>query len=189
LIARHEHQVRRVGEVLYPATAIAELSARLVALVDEHHARAPLDDGVPLQMVRAKLGVHSALVDLILEEQSRAGTLEITGALVRRRGWKPELTPEQERVRALRRAAAEAYQAGLARATGQVLARLGDTFFGWVRRARIRAELESLTDHELADIGLTRSDIDRVVSGADSAKAPEPRRPARPAGIPVPRPA
>jgi selenocysteine-specific elongation factor len=71
----------------------------LVALVDAHHARAPLDDGAPLQSVRAKLAAHPALVDLVLEEEARAGTLEIAGSMVLRRGWKPTLTPEQERVR------------------------------------------------------------------------------------------
>lgn len=33
----------------------------------------------------------------------------------------------------------------------------------WSQRKKIRAELESLSDRELADIGIKRFDIDRVI--------------------------
>jgi uncharacterized protein YjiS (DUF1127 family) len=98
-------------------------------------------------------------------------------------------TPELERARALRLASAEAHQAGLVRATGHALARLGDALFGWVRRARIRAELGSLNDRELADIGLTRGEIDRALDAAEPAPRPAQRPTQRPAGIGMPRPA
>jgi uncharacterized protein YjiS (DUF1127 family) len=98
-------------------------------------------------------------------------------------------TPELERARALRLEAAEASQAALTRAAGRALARLGDALFGWVRRARIRAELASLSDRELADIGLTRGEIDRATEQAEPAPGPGPRPAQRPAGIAVPRPA
>lgn len=96
-------------------------------------------------------------------------------------------TPELERARALRLAAAEAYHAGLTQGARQLFARVGDALFGRVRRARIRAELASLSDRELADIGLTRGDIDRVL--AEPQPVPEARPVQRPAGIAVPRPA
>ena len=93
-------------------------------------------------------------------------------------------TPDQERVRAQRLAAAEAYQAGLVRSLRHGLARVGDALFGWVKRARIRAELDSLSDRDLADIGLTRSDFARVLGEADAA--PEQRQAPRPAGFGAP---
>ncbi|MEN0073549.1 MAG: DUF1127 domain-containing protein [Paracraurococcus sp.] len=96
-------------------------------------------------------------------------------------------TPAEERARALRLAAAEAYQAGLARAGQALFARLGEALFGWARRARIRAELEALSDRELADIGVTRGEISRVLAEAERVKTPRPAQ--RPAGLPVPRPA
>ena len=35
----------------------------------------------------------------------------------------------------------------------------------WKRRSRISYELNSMSDHDLADIGITRGDIARVVQG------------------------
>jgi uncharacterized protein YjiS (DUF1127 family) len=43
--------------------------------------------------------------------------------------------------------------------------RLADAVFGWPARARLRAELASLSERELTDIGLTRGDLDRVARG------------------------
>lgn len=94
---------------------------------------------------------------------------------------------EHDRAVALRQAAAEAYQAGLRRGATRLLARLGDALFGWIERARIRAELDSLTDRDLADIGLTRGDIGRVLGAEEPEPEAMPAR--RPARIGAPRPA
>lgn len=89
-------------------------------------------------------------------------------------------SPARERAVAQRLAAGEAHQAGLMRGAAHALARLGDVLFGWIERARIRAELNSLTDRDLADIGLSRGEIGRVVAAAPSASdQPVGRRPAR----------
>jgi len=61
---------------------------------------------------------------------------------------------------ALRLAAGRAFEGTLA----QGLARVADAVLGWPARAEARAELNRLTDRELADIGLTRGDIPRVVA-------------------------
>jgi uncharacterized protein YjiS (DUF1127 family) len=87
---------------------------------------------------------------------------------------------ERERAMALRMAAGKAYRASLLRGTTQRLARLGDMLFGWVERARIRAELDSLSDRELADIGLSRGDIGRVTDKSEAVVEAAPaRRPVR----------
>jgi len=91
--------------------------------------------------------------------------------------------PAQERDRAQHIAAAEAYQAGL----GRGLARLGDALFGWVQRARLRAELAALSDRDLADIGLTRGEIGRAVAAATAPADQQQGR--RPSGLGVARPA
>src|SRR4051812_29590169 len=87
---------------------------------------------------------------------------------------------ERERAMALRLAAGKAYRAELLRGTARLLARLGDALFGWIGRARIRAELDSLSDRELADIGLSRGDIGRVIGESEAVVETAPaRRPAR----------
>ena len=87
---------------------------------------------------------------------------------------------ERERAVAQRLAAGEAHQAGLLRGATHLLARLGNALFGWVERARIRAELDSLSDRELSDIGLSRGDIGRVIGGPEAVEDAAPtRRPAR----------
>ncbi|RAI57292.1 DUF1127 domain-containing protein [Roseicella frigidaeris] len=96
-------------------------------------------------------------------------------------------SPAEERARALRLAAAEAYQAGLGRAGQALLARLDNALFGWVRRSRVRAELEALSDRELADIGVSRGEIGRIVVEAEKAATPRPAQ--RPAGLRLPHPA
>ena len=87
-------------------------------------------------------------------------------------------SPERERAVAERIAAGEAYQAGLLRGATHLLARIGNVLFGWIERARIKAELSSLSDRELADIGLTRSDFDRVLGEPEAVEAPA-KRPVR----------
>lgn len=39
-------------------------------------------------------------------------------------------------------------------------------FAAWLEKRRVAAELNALDDRELADIGLVRTDIDRVVDGS-----------------------
>lgn len=67
----------------------------------------------------------------------------------------PLASPEAERRTALAYAGAEAWRQ-------RMLARLREATLGWVERLRARAELAGLTDRELADIGIARSDIHRV---------------------------
>jgi len=67
---------------------------------------------------------------------------------------------------------------GLPHAFAWVAARLGT----WLRRQRVIAELESLSDRDLADIGLTRSDIARLAA-EEAEPAPQPA--ARPTRRPV----
>ena len=43
--------------------------------------------------------------------------------------------------------------------------RMVSGFAAWMQRRRAEAELLSLTDRELADIGITRSDIPAILSG------------------------
>ncbi|HEU4563158.1 MAG TPA: selenocysteine-specific translation elongation factor [Gemmatimonadaceae bacterium] len=103
MLASANGHTLRVGDRLYASAAITTLTERFVALVDAHHARAPLDPGAPLQSVRAQVGAEGALVDVVLQALVREERLEVSGALVMRRGWKPVLAAaEREAVEGIR---------------------------------------------------------------------------------------
>jgi uncharacterized protein YjiS (DUF1127 family) len=69
-------------------------------------------------------------------------------------------TPMADQVEAIRFAAGRARDAALVQGVARAVRRV----LGWPARLRARAELSALSARELADIGLTRSDIDRVAS-------------------------
>jgi uncharacterized protein YjiS (DUF1127 family) len=96
-------------------------------------------------------------------------------------------SPETERARGLLLAALRLRDAFEATGLPRVLARVGGRLAEWNLRRRTVAELEALTDRDLADIGLTRGDIDRLAEGADAAEPGAPGR-GRPAALrPAPR--
>jgi uncharacterized protein YjiS (DUF1127 family) len=45
-----------------------------------------------------------------------------------------------------------------------MFASIARLFHAWKRHAAVTQELSHLTDRELADIGITRSDIDRIAA-------------------------
>jgi uncharacterized protein YjiS (DUF1127 family) len=45
-----------------------------------------------------------------------------------------------------------------------MFASIARLYQAWKRNEEVRRELSHLTDRELADIGITRSDIDRIAS-------------------------
>jgi uncharacterized protein YjiS (DUF1127 family) len=48
--------------------------------------------------------------------------------------------------------------------TETMLTSIARLYQAWKRHETVRRELSHLTDRELADIGITRSDIDRIAS-------------------------
>ena len=66
-----------------------------------------------------------------------------------------------DRNEALHLAVARAHQAAVV----ATFHRLADRVLGWPARARARAELTEMGSRELADLGLTRGDIDAAVEG------------------------
>jgi selenocysteine-specific elongation factor len=103
---------RRIGNRVYAAEAVEHARETLLALVDEHHASAPLETGAPLQSIRSQLAAPSDLADAIVREAVASGEVHSEGGLIARRGWVPRLTERQLRLRgelmaALRRAGRE----------------------------------------------------------------------------------
>ncbi|MDA0230361.1 MAG: DUF1127 domain-containing protein [Proteobacteria bacterium] len=50
------------------------------------------------------------------------------------------------------------------------------TFRGWQNRSRVNHELSAMSDRQLADIGISRNDIDAVVSGRLVRRGSHPTR-------------
>lgn len=55
---------------------------------------------------------------------------------------------------------------GLTEKLGWLAVRTVVGFAAWLEKRRVSAELMALDDRELADIGLSRTDIDRVAEGS-----------------------
>ena len=64
-------------------------------------------------------------------------------------------------------------------ALGHLLARAAAPLAGWSARRKATAELNALSDRDLADMGLTRGDIAYVASGAAARARAEAAAPAR----------
>ncbi|MGG5808846.1 DUF1127 domain-containing protein [Falsiroseomonas sp. CW058] len=100
--------------------------------------------------------------------------------------FNPAATSEIDAIRA---AAVRARDEALAKALrsaftriGQALGSVGQALLNWPERRRTYESLRSLTDRELADIGLTRGDIARVFEPEFRAPAKTPAN----ANAPVP---
>jgi uncharacterized protein YjiS (DUF1127 family) len=77
----------------------------------------------------------------------------------------PPRSPTAEKIDALREAAARAQAAALKASVHGFFNWLGEKLLGWPARARAIAELRGLSDRDLADLGLTRGEIEAAVIG------------------------
>jgi len=82
----------RVGDRIYAPSAANAVRLRLRELVDAHHRTHPLDPGISLQSVRAKLVGSAELIDRMVAEAIAAGEVALEGGLLRRADWRPVLT-------------------------------------------------------------------------------------------------
>lgn len=84
----------RVGERLVERHRLEVAEVALLLAVDEGHVARPLDRGVPLQPLRARLGVGGELADWVLAMATERGLIAIAGGLVSRAGWQPKLSAD-----------------------------------------------------------------------------------------------
>jgi len=101
LIGNPAASALRIGGRVYAPAAADTVLSELHDAVAEHHRRHPLDPGVSLQSVRAKLVAAADLVELVLAQSLAAGTIAVDGGQLRRAGWRPTLTPAQAEILAL----------------------------------------------------------------------------------------
>ena len=96
LLAVLPESVVRIADKLYDASVFEALIGKLIAAVDTYHSRNRLEPGVSLQSVRAQLRVEAPLAEAAVRRAVSRGILEISEALLSRRGWRVELTSTQQ---------------------------------------------------------------------------------------------
>jgi selenocysteine-specific elongation factor len=145
-----------LGATLFPAARLDGIRARVVALTRDHHARHPLEEGIPREELRERLfsGAASAAFDHVIGALSRSGEI-VARDRVALRGHSLALTDEEARARDVMTALFEA--AGLAPPDGgELAARVGaskavvDRVTGLLVRQKILVRVADLLFHESA---------------------------------------
>ena len=99
-LERHR-DVLRIGARIFDRAYRDELVSSLAEAVARHHQRNPLDAGVLLQTIRARVVGRSELLDEAVRTAVISGHLEtIENGLVRRTGWRPTLSNDQTDLKA-----------------------------------------------------------------------------------------
>ena len=88
----------RAGPYLVDDSVIGLAGPRVLGAVDDAHSEDPLRVAIPLSRIRAGLPgwAPSELADAVIDSLCRAGTLERAEGGVRRTGFRPELTVNQQ---------------------------------------------------------------------------------------------
>ena len=100
-VERHPDAVLRLGVRIFDRAYRDALVASLIEAVAEHHRRNPLDPGVLLQTIRARITGRPELLDDAVRTAMIGGHIEsIENGLIRRTGWKPTLSNDQTDLKA-----------------------------------------------------------------------------------------
>jgi selenocysteine-specific elongation factor len=94
-----DEPIVRLGRRLFALAERDRVVTALTRLIDAHHERNPLDPGATLQTVRAQLVGHPELIDDALQVAKDAGLAVVDGGIVRRPGWSPRLSSDQQRLK------------------------------------------------------------------------------------------
>ena len=102
-------RIEIVGDTLYDRGVVAQATAQILAAIDAHHTRAPLEPGMSLQSVRAANPGSAVLAEALIARLEAAGAIVTDHGLVRLAGWMPRPSAAQqselERLTAVIRAA------------------------------------------------------------------------------------
>jgi selenocysteine-specific elongation factor len=101
MLASSDPRVIRIGRRIYSIAERERVASAITRLIDAHHERYPLDPGATLQTVRAQLTGHPELIDDAVQAARDAGLAEVDGGIVRRTGWSPRLSSDQQRLKAV----------------------------------------------------------------------------------------
>jgi selenocysteine-specific elongation factor len=115
--------VRCIGDRVVGGDQVRSLSDRLMAAVRTQHQRNPAEAGLGLEALRRELRGPDWLVEALLAEHTTGGGIEVEGALVRERGYRPQVPNGDAELERLVRAVSDG---GLAPPTlGELEARFG----------------------------------------------------------------
>ena len=81
----------------FVSSALDEPSRRIVAALKDSETTFPLDPGVQFESVIASAGCDSDLARLAIAKLEGVGEVAVSGSIVRRKGWKPKLSPSHEK--------------------------------------------------------------------------------------------
>ncbi|MBM3907512.1 MAG: SelB C-terminal domain-containing protein, partial [Gemmatimonadetes bacterium] len=96
VVATLASEVVQVGGVLCQRARLEAAHDALLSALDEGHAARPLDRGLPLAPLRARLGLGAALTERVVQRAVEAGAVVVAGGVAARAGWEPKLTPADQ---------------------------------------------------------------------------------------------
>ena len=170
-LERDRDGVLRIGPRIFDRGYRDELVASLVEAVAEHHRRNPLDTGVLLQTIRARIVGRPELLDDAVRRAVIAGQIEtIENGLVRRTGWKPMLSNDQTDLKAtlagtLRTAGAEPPS------VGELSAAHGSAVVPIIRMLEREGAVVSVESDRYYDAGALTALVDRLRTGMVAGRA------------------
>jgi selenocysteine-specific elongation factor len=85
-----------IGDALYDRGVVAQATEQILAVIDAHHGRAPLEPGMSLQSVRAANPAAAVLANALITRLESAGTIVTDHGVVRRAGWMPRPSAAQQ---------------------------------------------------------------------------------------------
>jgi selenocysteine-specific elongation factor len=77
---------------LFDAAAVERVMASVQRIVAEYEIKSPLSPGIPARTLRERLRASEELADVSIMELERAGKIETSGPVIRRKGWVPSPT-------------------------------------------------------------------------------------------------
>ena len=146
----------RLGHLLFPASRLADASGRVLELVTQHHARHPLEEGIPREELRERLfsGAAAAAFEHVLAALSATGQI-VARDRIALRGHSLAMTDDEAKARDAMVAVFET--AALAPPDGaELVARVGakkdvvDRIAGLLVRQKVLVRVGDLLFHESA---------------------------------------
>lgn len=105
LLANESSEYESIGDRIVATKALDEVVESAVGAIERFHHDEPLEVGMPLQLLRARLGVPELVANVAVQQLVAGGRVEVDGAAVRIAAWQPRLdTSQRSRMESLRAA-------------------------------------------------------------------------------------